>query len=138
MGPVIKHGLTYVPNSLPPIIWGHRLKHFLGAVRIMPAKTKIDMPLRAVVYQHENWWIAHCLEMDLVAEGKTPAAALNDLMDLSLTHIEIALEQGDLESIFRPAPPEIWRMFSTANEMPIRRKPRWPVTRFEAREAAMV
>jgi hypothetical protein len=98
----------------------------------------VRIELRAVVYRHQRWWIAHCLELDLVAEGKTPAAALQDLIDISVSQVETAKKSGDLESIFRAAPPEIWAMFSRACDAPpMKRRPLKSVERFEAREAAL-
>lgn len=98
---------------------------------------KFRLDLRAVVYREGEWWIAHCLEMDLVAEGKTPRQALRDLLEISLAHVRYADEQGDLNSVFRPAPPEIWRMFSTAEDIEMRRKPAKPIERFKARELVL-
>jgi hypothetical protein len=99
---------------------------------------ELRVALRAVVYPHRKWWIAHCLELDLVAEGKSPEAALNDLMDLSITQVETAAQAGNLESVFCPAPPEIWTMFARAVDAPpLKRKPTTVVERFEAREAAL-
>jgi len=100
-------------------------------------KRELRIPLRAVAYQHGEWWIAHCLELDLVAESETPASAFRDLMDLVDTQIAAAIARGDLESVFRPAPPEIWAMFSRAVDKPISRRPTRPVQRFEAREAVL-
>jgi hypothetical protein len=106
------------------------------------AKVKTDptfrIELRAVAYRQGDWWIAHCLELDLVAEGKTPLQAIQDVLELSCTQIETAIKSGDIQSVFRAAPPEIWAMFSKAADKPIRRKPPCPVQRFEAREAVLV
>ena len=102
------------------------------------AKTNFRILLRAVAYRHGAWWIAHCLELDLVAEGKTLQEALADVMDLSCSQIEAAIRDGDLESVFRPAPPEAWAMFSRATDIPVKQKPTCPVERFEAREAVLV
>ena len=96
------------------------------------------VPLRAVVYPHGQWWIAHCLELDLVAEGRTPAAALNDLVDLSVIQVDSAIRAGDLESVFTAAPPEIWAMFARGLDLPSKKKPARPVERFEVREAALI
>jgi len=71
-----------------------------------------------LVYPEGNFWIAHCLETDLVAEGDTPKEAMSGLIDISNTQIEALLAEGDLNSLFSPAPPEIWRMFSTAADSP--------------------
>lgn len=101
-------------------------------------KKMFRIPLRAVAYPHGNWWIAHCLELDLVAEGKTPEEAFRDLLDLSTTQIETAITAGNIESIFRAAPPEIWAMFSRAIDKPLKMKPSHSVESFEAREAVLV
>ena len=94
--------------------------------------------LRAVVYRHHAWWIAHCLELDLVAEGKRPVEALNDLRDIAVTQVDLAAREGRLESIFRTAPPEIWAMFARAVDAPpLKKKSMKVVERFEAREAVL-
>jgi hypothetical protein len=102
------------------------------------SKQLFRFDLRAVVYKHGEWWIAHCLELDLVAEGRDPQSALKDLMEISSTQLETVLEAGDLESAFRPAPPGIWAMFARAADLLPRRRPRRPINRFEAREAVLV
>jgi hypothetical protein len=102
------------------------------------AKMAFRIPLRAVAYQHGRWWLAHCLELDLVAEGNSAEEAFQDLLDISTTQIKTAIRAGNLESVFRAAPPEIWAMFSKAIDRPLKRKPSQPVERFEAREAVLV
>jgi hypothetical protein len=98
----------------------------------------VRVELRAVVYRHQEWWIAHCLELDLVSEGTTPENALRDLLEISIFQVETAQEMGNLESIFRPAPPEIWAMYSRAGNLPPMKKKLTSrsIERFEAREAA--
>jgi len=101
-------------------------------------KPDCRIPLRAVVYPHGKWWIAHCLELDLVSEGETPESALQDLIDISIIQIKTAIDNKDLRSAFCPAPPEIWAMFSRAKDHPVKKKLSGPVERFEAREAVLV
>jgi hypothetical protein len=101
-------------------------------------KKKFRVELRAVAYRQGDWWIAHCLELDLVAEGRTASAAIQDVVELSCTQIEEAVESGDIQSVFRAAPPEIWALFSRAADSHIKRKPSCPISRFEAREAVPV
>jgi hypothetical protein len=104
------------------------------------AKRPFSIPLRAVIYREGKWWIAHCLELDLVAEGPSPRRAFQDLMDLSLLQLRVAEEEGDLQSIFRPAPANVWMMFGKANPISTGRTPRLPnlIERFEARELQLV
>ena len=104
-------------------------------------RRELRIPLQAVVYRHAKWWIAHCLELDLVAEGKTPAQALKDLVELSTTQIESAVDSGNLETVFRSAPSEVWALFSRSRELalpPIRKSLWRSIDRFEAREAVLV
>ena len=111
----------------------------IGQVKKTNAR-ELRLDLRAVVYPHGKWWIAHSLEMDLVAEGEGPKQALRDLIELTATQIEAAMSSGSLESIFRPAPPEIWAMFSFSREvsLPLVKPELWQsVDRFEAREAVL-
>jgi predicted RNase H-like HicB family nuclease len=94
----------------------------------------VKISLSAIIYREDDTWLAHCLEMDIVAEGETPGKAWRDLDDLCKLQINIALEEGDLESIFRPAPSEIWKLFWLGELKDLPRKPFKPVNRFEARE----
>jgi len=96
----------------------------------------LSIPLRAVIYHEDRDWLAHCLEMDIVAEGRTPARALADLIDLCVFQISAALEEGDLKSVFQSAPPDIMLMFSLGEEFGTakRKKLPPPVQSFEARK----
>ncbi len=77
-------------------------------------KTMPRFSLRFVLYREGEWWFGHCLELDIVAEGATPKEALHDVLDLCASQIETAVKHGDVESIFRPAPAEFWRLFCLA------------------------
>jgi predicted RNase H-like HicB family nuclease len=98
---------------------------------------RLSIPLSVVTYREGEWSIAHCLQMDLVAEGKTPQEALDNVFDLIDFHVSTALEVGDIESVFRPAPAEIWKMFWLGRPRKVRRRPPSPIERFEARELAL-
>ena len=98
---------------------------------------KLNIALRMVVYPQGEWWIAHCLEMDIVAEGTTSKEAMQSLVDLCRFQIEVAMKEGDLDSVFRAAPSSVWRMFFMGVEKKLPRKPRKPVESFEARELAL-
>ena len=94
---------------------------------------KLD--LRGVVYREGGDWIAHCLELDIVAEGKNADAAMKDLLDLCAFQIDTAIEHNDLESIFRPAPAKYWNLFYSARQK--RRLPKFVhsgLGKFDARE----
>lgn len=98
----------------------------------------IRIDLRGVAYRDNKWWIAHCLEMDVVVEGATPQEAIKDLIGLCDLKIEDAIKEGDLQSIFRPAPPEIWELYAKATRKPLRRRLPRRVSRFEVRALELV
>ena len=97
----------------------------------------VRLDLRAVVYPHQKWWIAHCLELDLVAEGPTPASAIRDLVEISISQVETA-QNGEPRINFLCGAPEIWAMFSRAGDpLPMKKQPSRFLERFEAREALL-
>ena len=99
--------------------------------------TQLRIPLSSVTYPEGDWWIAHCLELDVAAEGPTPSEAIGNVIDLVGLHIATALEEGDIASIFRPAPSEIWKMFWIGQELTVRKKLPKMVDRFDAREVVL-
>lgn len=76
----------------------------------------IRLDFQVLVYPEGEFWIAHCLETDIAAEGKSQQEAIENLIDVSNLQIETLLSEGDLNSLFSPAPSEIWRLFSTAQD----------------------
>jgi len=95
--------------------------------------------LSAIVYREDGVWVAHCLELDIVAEGEDAEDATCSLISLCELQIKVALEEGDLKAVFRPAPPEIWKMFWTGTEKKgcKRLRVEAPIDRFEARELVL-
>jgi hypothetical protein len=108
------------------------------------SRSNVSINLSAIVYEEDGVWIAHCLELDIVAEDESSNEALHSLVSLCDFQIKVAMEERDLRSIFRAAPPEIWQMFSSGREKLIagkkaahRKLPcKGPVGRFKARQVA--
>jgi hypothetical protein len=90
-----------------------------------------------LIYHEDEWWIAHCLEMDLPAEGQSPQEAFQNLLDVLDVQIQSSLADGDLGSIFSPAPAELWRMYALATDRTFRKKPPKPVSRLDVRELVL-
>ena len=100
--------------------------------------SKVRLTLRALIYQEDDWWIAHCLEMDLAAEGTSPMKAFENLLSLTALQLDTAMEEGDLQSVFRSAPPEIFAQFAIGKDRTIRRRPPKSVERFDVRALELV
>ena len=56
-------------------------------------------------------FVAHCLELDLVATATSDDDAEKNIIDIILTHVTYAFETNNLENMYSPAPPEIWRRY---------------------------
>jgi hypothetical protein len=72
-----------------------------------------------VLYREEDHWIAHCIEMDLVADGLTPTKAIQHLRRIIDFQISSVLLAGNLESLFSRAPSDIIAAFYDAIPWPL-------------------
>lgn len=96
---------------------------------------KIRLEFRVLLYPEDGWWIAHCLEMDLPAEGKTPGDAIKNLVSIANVQIATAMDDGNLSSIFSPSPAELWQMFARASD---KKLPQRPKVRFDSVDSLSV
>lgn len=101
-----------------------------------PAHSRPRIDLRVIVYQERGIWLSHCLELDIVGEGETPQESLKTLVELCTLQVETAVEAGDLQSIFRAAPAEYWKLYLQGRDQ-VPPTAKRPIERFEVREAAL-
>ncbi len=76
--------------------------------------------LHVLVYREDDFWLAHCLEFDAVAQGGTPEQARAGLIDAIETLVSDAIEHGDEAGLYSPAPAELWRRFGQAKASEVR------------------
>ncbi|GEM_PF-1965796 len=70
-------------------------------------KIQVAPAMNILAWQEEGICFAHCLELDIVAEGKTMPETFKALSELIISQIEFA-ETNRME-IFHPAPSEYWQ-----------------------------
>jgi hypothetical protein len=80
-----------------------------------------SIKLNVLIYQEGNEWIAHCLQMDLVAASKSEREAEKDVIDLIKAQVIYAIENDNLGYIFRQAPAEEWAKLAMARRCGTRR-----------------
>lgn len=61
-----------------------------------------------LVERQSDGYIAHCLQLDIVAVADVEQQALDDILDLIEAQLTAAIENDNLDSIFHPAPAEVW------------------------------
>ena len=53
-------------------------------------------------------WTAHCLDFDIVEEGKTQEKSLIHLFKIMRSNVRDAIKHNTLKDLFHFAPPEYW------------------------------
>lgn len=84
------------------------------------------MAFRVLGYRQGGAWAAHCLETDLVGRGRTFAAAIEELKDLTVAQISFARQMRQPLLLDHPAPARIIRMYTRVAEDYLRRFPKAP------------
>jgi hypothetical protein len=74
-----------------------------------------DFQIRVLLYRDEPEWVAHALEMDLVAYGMTEKNALRELRNLVFNQISFAMEKGEEHLMVFPAPKEFFARWEAAH-----------------------
>lgn len=69
---------------------------------------KAEFRLDILIKKEEDYYLAHCLQFDIVATNDTLDGVRKDIIDLCRAHIDYAYEYDNLEYLFSPAPKEVW------------------------------
>jgi len=69
------------------------------------------MAFNLLLKEEERLYVAHCLELDIVATGETAEEARRDVVDLIRAQVAYAFAHDNLDHLYRPAPADVWREF---------------------------
>jgi hypothetical protein len=70
-----------------------------------------NFSFKVLIKREPDAWVAHCLELNLVAVAETSAQVESDIMDIIAAHVRYAFENDNVEHMFHPAPPDVWKDF---------------------------
>ena len=70
-----------------------------------------SMVFSCLIKKEDNLFVAHCLELDIVATASTLKDAQSDLYDLILAQVDYAFSNDNLENLYHPAPSDVWKEF---------------------------
>lgn len=82
---------------------------------------RINFDLSALFYPSpavEGRWVAHCLDLDLVATGDSPEDAFGELLGTLETYLKTLIDLGDKAAPPRKAPREFWEAAGRATKLP--------------------
>src|SRR6266545_22973 len=74
-----------------------------------------DFQIRILLSKDEGNFVAHALEMDLVAYGKTEKEAVKELDSMIENQMSFAIERGDDRLMLFPAPKEFFEQWEQAH-----------------------
>lgn len=89
-------------------------------------KSASKLAFNVLVKREDGEWIAHCLELDIVATGNTPNAAVKDIKSLILAQVSTAIENENMEYLYHPAPQEVWQEYARAKRLSSRKEEATP------------
>jgi hypothetical protein len=70
--------------------------------------------LQVLVSKTETGYAAHCLQMDIVTEGRSVEQVMDDIADLIRVQYQYARDTNNLASVFVPAPAEEFQKLAHA------------------------
>src|SRR6266446_7065633 len=81
------------------------------------------LAIRVLLYKEGNQFVAHALELDIPAYGKTEAEAQKELEALINNQLSFAACNGEPENVHFPAPKEFFDRWEKANQAALKGKP---------------
>ena len=75
-----------------------------------------SMSVNILIKKDDDIFVAHCLELDIVATGETFTQASKDIVALICAQIDYAFGNDNLENLYHPAPKEVWAEFYKCRE----------------------
>lgn len=74
------------------------------------AKTE-SFSFKVLIRREPDTWVAHCLELNLVAEAETAEQVESDIKDVIMAHVRYAFENDNVTHMYHPAPASVWKDF---------------------------
>ena len=82
----------------------------------MPTQKKRGLIFNILIKEEDEVFIAHCLELDIVATADSTGQAQKDIIALVCAQVDYAFSNNNLENLYHPAPPEVWKEFFACKE----------------------
>ena len=74
-------------------------------------RDRAAITVNILLKKQDDLYIAHCLELDIVAAASTAKRAQAEIIELIIAQIHYAFLNNNLDHLFRSAPPEAWKEF---------------------------
>lgn len=75
-----------------------------------------QLTFRILLEQDSDLWVAHCLELDLVAASPSRQEVTDDIKSLILEQVKFCIKNNNMDYLFRNAPKEVWDRYEMNNK----------------------
>lgn len=75
------------------------------------------MTFNILIKKERAYYLAHCLELDIVATAVGFEEVRRDIIDLIDSAIDYAFSNDNLDHLYHPAPPGVWKEFFTCKAL---------------------
>jgi hypothetical protein len=82
-----------------------------GGEKMSFRKVGAPMIFNLLVKKEDDTYVAHCLELDIVATSRDLEQVKSDMVDLIKAQVDYAFSNNNLAHLYHPAPPEVWQEF---------------------------
>jgi hypothetical protein len=79
-------------------------------------KTDASMIFNVLIKKDVDLYVAHCLELGIVAASKDLKEAKADVIALIIAQVDYAFSHDNLNHLYCPAPSEVWQEFYACKE----------------------
>ena len=76
----------------------------------------VAITVNVLMKKEKDVFVAHCLELDIVTTGNSYAHVERDIISLIKAQVSYAFANNNLDNLYHPAPPEVWKEFFTCKE----------------------
>jgi hypothetical protein len=74
----------------------------------IPMSREECFDFKVLIKFEDGLWIAHCLELDIVASARTPEQVQEEIVDLISAQVSYAIENNNMENLYHSAPADVW------------------------------
>ena len=96
-----------------------RFMHLGGQIMASLDKksNEISIAVNILIKEEDGMFVAHCLELDIVAVAKTLDQVQEEIISLIRAQIDYAFSNNNLDNLYHPAPKEVWAELKKCKEL---------------------
>jgi len=71
---------------------------------------------RILIKKEDDLWVAHCLELDLVANAPSKEQVQKEIVNVIIAQVRYCLVHDNMDYLFRRAPEDVWEEYNACRQ----------------------